>query len=58
MSTTTQENVFLLLEVIERRKENRPEGRTELTKLKTATVLIKQYFFLESAVKSENITQH
>ena len=58
MSTTTQENVFLLLEVIKRRKENRPESRTELTKSKTATVLIKQYFLLESAVKLENITQH
>ena len=36
MSRTTQEGVFILLKVIKRRHEKkRPDGRTELTKLKT-----------------------
>ena len=35
MSTTTRESVLILLKVIERHEEKRPEGRTELAKLKT-----------------------
>ena len=35
MSRTTQEGVFILLKVVKRHEEKRPEGRTELTKLKT-----------------------
>ena len=35
MSRTTQEGVFIQLKVIKKHEEKRPEGRTELTKLKT-----------------------
>ena len=35
MSRTAQEVVFTLLKVIKRHEEKRPEGRTELPKLKT-----------------------
>ena len=35
MSTTTQGGVFILLKVIKKDKDKRPEGRTELMKLKT-----------------------
>ena len=39
MSKTAQEGVFILLQVIKRHKEKRPEGRTELPKLKTIIFL-------------------
>ena len=35
MRRTAQEGVFILLKVTKRHKEKQPEGRTELTKLKT-----------------------
>ena len=35
MSKTVQEGVFILLKVIKRHEEKRPEGRTESSKLKT-----------------------
>ena len=35
MSKTAQEGVFILLKVTKRHEEKRPEGRTELPKLKT-----------------------
>ena len=35
MSRTTQGGVFILLKVIKRHEEKRPESRTELTKLET-----------------------
>ena len=35
MSRTAQEGVFILLKVIKEHEEKRPEGRTELPKLKT-----------------------
>ena len=34
MSTITRESVFILLKVINRHEEKRPDGRTELMKLK------------------------
>ena len=37
MSTTTRDSVFILLKVIKKHELKRPEGRTELTKLKTST---------------------
>ena len=38
MSKTTQEGVFILLKVIKMHEEKRPEGRTELMKLKTTII--------------------
>ena len=35
MSVTTRESVFILLKVIKRHEQKRPEGRTKLTKFKT-----------------------
>ena len=35
MSRTSQVAVFILLKAIKRHEEKRPEGRTELTNLKT-----------------------
>ena len=40
MSKTTQENVLILLKVIKRREEKRPEGIMELKKLKTNRILL------------------
>ena len=37
MSRTTQEGIFIVLKVIKRHGEKLPEGRSELTKLKTIT---------------------
>ena len=39
MSTITGESVFILLKVIKRHEDKRPEGRTELAKLKTIIFL-------------------
>ena len=38
MSTTTQGDIFILLKVIKRHEEKRPEDRTELSKLKTSKI--------------------
>ena len=40
MSKTTQENVLILLKVIKRHEEKRPEGIMELKKLKTNRILL------------------
>ena len=40
MSETTQENVLILLKVIKRHEEKRPEGIMELKKLKTNRILL------------------
>ena len=45
MSTTTQEGVFILLKVIKRHEEKRPEGRTELAKLKATKMSPAKHLF-------------
>ena len=48
MRRTAQEGVFVLLKVIKRHEEKRPEGLTELTKLKTNKLInfFQQQIFL------------
>ena len=38
MSKTPQEGLFILIKVIKRHEEKRPEGHIELTKLRTITL--------------------
>ena len=51
MSTITRERVFILLRVIKRLEDKRPEGRTELAKLKA----ISQDIGLYIAKRSKHI---
>ena len=44
MSRTTQEVVFILLKVVKMHEEKRPEGLTELTKLKTIISKLKDQY--------------
>ena len=62
MSTTTQEGVFILLKVIKRHEEKRPEGRTELAKLKATKMspakhLFKDFMQLEVNIFRRNAVQ-
>ena len=52
MSTTTmQGDIFILLEVIRRQEEKRPEGCTELTKLKAIPIMCNENSWIEQQLQ-------